>query len=444
MFCRYCGNNIEGDSVFCEVCGKRLREEPINQAPVNQQPVYQQTINQEPVCYSNPTPAYNAPQAYEAPVAQLTQNNYSAKYERITGYSGSLANEKSAPAQSTAQYNPEPSPQVEYKSPTEAPSKKRKSKNKVLPFIMLPIAVAISTLVSFGTSTLWAMLQAYIYDYFDIYSSENPMMFTYIFSFLSNVIGILPPLIIMVLFSLCCKGINKKVRFIGSCYAAGVARIVGSVVNAIIICIINSTVGFYDIDSYTTYTLISAACSLLINIIVLPMVALLWFAASEKYIVKKEIKTRPVKLILPCVFLGIYGLFCLAMHFINQSTYSLLYELFGEYNMFGDYGLPISSSFSGVITTGVCLICLFLLALACKGGYRKLAFVGSVYFVSNITNAIPSLVTIPFAIDRSITTQALGSIIGVCVQYLLIIGLSILIYLLLNRYQVEKIKKKAE
>ncbi len=406
MFCKYCGNVIDGDSVFCKVCGKNVTSEPQIQEPVIHNPIAQEPVEVKP--YVEEAVQYNP-----EPVQQVA-------------------------------YNSEPSPQVEYKSPTEVPSKKRKSKNKVLPFIMLPIAVTISVLVSSGISFLWTMLQAYIYGLTDIYSSENPMIFMYIFSFVSNVINILPPLIIMVLFSLCCKGINKKVRFISSYYAAGVAGIVVSVVNAIIICIINSTVGFYNIDSYNTYTMVSGACSLLFNIIVLPMVALLWFAASEKYIVKKEIKTRPVKLILPCVFLGVYGLFCLAMYFINQSTYSLLYEMFGEYNMFGDYGLPISGIFSGVITTGVCLICLFLLALACKGGYRKLAFVGSVYFVSRITSAIPSLVTIPFAIHRGITTSALGSIIGACVQHLLIIGLSILIYLLLNRYQVEKIKKKAE
>ena len=406
MFCKYCGNVIDGDSVFCKVCGKNVTSEPQIQEPVIHNPIAQEPVEVKP--YVEEAVQYNP-----APVQQVA-------------------------------YNPDPAPQIEYKSPTEAPSKKRKSKNKVLPYIMLPVAVITSTLVSSGISFLWGMLQAYIYDYFDVYSSENPYIFTYIFSFLGGIIGILPPLIIMVLFSLCCKGINKKIRFIGSYYAAGVAGIVANVVNAIIVCIINSTIGFYDMDSYTTYILVSRACSLLINVIVLPMVALLWFAVSEKYIVKKEIKTRPVKLILPCVFLGVYGLFCLAMYFINQSIYTLFYELFGEYKMFGDYGLSVSSTFSGVITTGVCLICLFLLALACKGGYRKLAFVGSVYFVSNITNTISSLVALPFAIGGGIRMLSLGEGIGACVERLFIIGLSILIYILLNRYQVEKIKKKAE
>ncbi len=406
MFCKYCGNAIDSDSVFCKVCGKNITaesqaQEPVINNPVEQEHVEVQTYVEE-VVMVNPEP-----------IPQAT-------------------------------YDPAPIPQIEYKSLTETPSKKRKGNNKVLPIIMLPIAVIISTLVSSGISTLWSMLLAYIYDYANIYSSENPFIFTYIFSFLGGIIGILPPLIIMVLFSLCCKGINKKIRFIGSYYAAGVAGIVANVVNAIIVCIINSTIGFYDIESMTIYSLISSACSLLLNIIVSPVIALLWFAASEKYIVKKEIKARPVKLILPGVFLGIYGLFCLAMYFINQSIYTLFYELFGEYKMFGDYGLSVSSTFSRVITTGACLICLFLLALACKGGYRKLAFVGSFYFASGITGAVSSLVSLPFSIGGSITTQALGNVIGTCVQYLLIIGLSILIYILLNRYEVEKIKKKAD
>lgn len=38
MFCRYCGNQVHDDSVFCSKCGKRLKEAPETQAQAQPQP----------------------------------------------------------------------------------------------------------------------------------------------------------------------------------------------------------------------------------------------------------------------------------------------------------------------------------------------------------------------------------------------------------------------
>lgn len=418
MFCRYCGNDIAGDSVFCEVCGKKLKDEQVNQAPVMQEPTQYDT--------NSPLYYYNA-QADTKPLDQGIKREYHAsKYEKMSGFSGSLP-----PIDSTS------APKIEYKRAPDEPIKPKKEKgNGKLPYVLLPVGVVTSILVGVGISLLGSNITTGLINNY-MMQSENPLLISYLSTFLSNASGILPTLIILVLFSFCCKGFNQKSRFIGSYYASTVGGILSTILTVIIGYIILYSLGFYNSESMSIYSIVTFVCSGLSIIVIYPLLALMWFSLSEKYTVKKGEKVKLSKIILPCVFLGIYGLMCLAIKYINTLIYENLYGLFGEYSH------TFAFNVSSLITTSISLICLFLLALACKGGYRKLAFVGSFYFSKTILGAVSSAVAVPFAISGRLSIIGVGNVIGDCLQYALIIGLSIIIYILLNRYTVEKINKKA-
>lgn len=420
MFCRYCGNDIAGDSVFCEVCGKRLKDEQVNQAPVMQEPTQYDT--------NSPLYYYNA-QADTKPLDQGIKREYHAsKYEKMSGFSGSLP-----PIDST------PAPKIEYKRAPDEPIKPKKEKRGVVPYILLPIGYMISSLFSVA----FQLIGVNIYDLIVnsvLFDSDFRFGSVYwsIYYLVYDIATAIPYLGILVLFSLCCKGIYKKAMFIGSTYVGSTGGILSTVFSVIAGYIILYTSGFHYYESQATFTLIMSI-SAFVSIIICPVFALLWFMWTQKYTVKKEEKTCPVKLILPCIFLGFYGILALGLQLLsNLAIQPALCDLFGEYSY------NFASNVASLITTSVSYVCLFLLAIACKGGYRKVTFIGSFFISRAIFSFVPNLVSLIAAmIDKSELWYSGAGIVGQVIQYLIAIPVAIVIYILLNRYTVEKINKKA-
>lgn len=414
MFCRYCGNDIAGDSVFCEVCGKRLKDEQVNQAPVMQEPTQYDT--------NSPLYYYNA-QADTKPLDQGIKREYHAsKYEKMSGFSGSLP-----PIDSTS------APKIEYKRAPDEPIKPKKKKRGIVPYILLPVCYLVSSIFSI----ICMLIGTNIYDLITRGDDfRGGLVYWSIYYLISNISNVLPYIIVIILFSLCCKGIYKKAMFVGSTYVGQIGGIISTILSVISGYVVLYTTGFHNWESQSTFTTATAVCSI-ISLVICPMVAFLFFLWSQKYTVKKEEKTRPVKLILPCVFLAFYGV--LALGFLLLANLAIQPALC---DLFGDYSFNFASNVAYLITTSVSYICLFILAIACKGGYRKVAFIGSFFFSRSILCFLPNLVqVIGTMIDESWYTGA--NIVGQVIQYLIAIPVAIVIYILLNRYEVEKINKKA-
>ncbi len=418
MFCRYCGNDIAGDSVFCEVCGKRLKEETVAPAPVFEEPVQYDT--------NSPLYYYNNPTAQTNP--STSREYHASKYERMSGFSGSLPNEPH-----------EPSQKIEYKRAPDEPIKPKKKKGKgKLPYILLPVAGIVSSIIS----TIFQLIGVNVYSaivHECFIDSDFSYSFLYwsIYSLVSGLTGVIPYVIAIVLFSLCCKGIYKKAMFVGSIYTGQIGGILASFFSVIVGYIILFTKGFYTYESQSIYTAV-ISFSNIISLIICTLVALLFFLWSQKYTVRKEEKTRPVKLVVPCILLAVYGVLSLGLEMLaNLVLQPAFDELFN-----GDYTYNFASNVAHLITTSISLVCLFLMALACKGGYRKVAFIGSFKFAIPICAFFMNFITvIGTLINDDWYTGAVY--VGQVIQYICAIPVAIIIYILLNRYTVEKIKKRA-
>lgn len=417
MFCKYCGKVIDDDSVFCDGCGKNLKEKGAKTVYV---PTTVKDNSYKTAPEASPKTQYTQP-VKPNPVPQ--QSNDYTQAPRVE--------EKPQHFQQPVIVNPTPAQKA------EIPDTPLKDKKSIVPYILLPIAVIIAVLVNTAMPLLTSLINNYLINN-DFLGTDNFLTGIAFSNFSSFASGILPTLFVLVLFSLCCKGFNKKVRFISSFYAAGVGRIISTIISVIAGYIILYAVGFHDRESSNIYSGVVAVCELLTMLILLPLLASLWFAFSEKYTVNKEEKSQPVKIILPCIFIAVYVLINVILTFIVNLTWLKLTELFGEYsNVFASDVLIL-------ITNSVSLILLFLFALACEGGYRKLAFVGSIYFAQAIFVPVSSLFMLIFSIisDGESSMYTLGNYIGIGVQTVLVITLSIVLYILMNRNVIEKIEKE--
>ncbi len=421
MFCKYCGKIIDDDSVFCDGCGKNLKEKGTKTVYV-QTTVKDSSYKTAPE--ASPKTQYSQP-VKPNPVPQ--QSNDYTQAPRVE--------KKTQDFQQPTMVNPTPTQKA------EIPDTPLKEKKSIVPYILLPIAVIIASLVNTAMPLLTGLIVNPINVFLMNEVGVGPLTPTCLSSFLTTASGILPTLIVLVLFSLCCKGFNKKFRFISSFYAAGVGSIILTIISVIIGYIILYAVGFYEMESMSIYSTIVLVCELFAVFILLPLLALLWFAMSEKYTVIKEEKSQPVKIVLPCIFIVIYGLMTCVFDYIQEGMHISLYELFGEFS--SSFAFRVSS----LITTSAALIILFLFALACKGGYRKLTFIGSIYFARTVFSPLPNVFQFIFSIiseEDPITMFQIGNTIGGCLKGILVIALSIVLYIMMNRYSVEKIKKIKE
>ncbi len=386
MFCKYCGKNIDDDSMFCDGCGRRLKGEAVETVYVP-----------EPVAdseYKNIPVAEESPQPYQQPVI----------------------------------VNPAPAQKAEI---PDTPLTKKKS---IVPYILLPIAVLFSLGVSFVTS-----LSSTIFtSFFTNEMGFEPVMSMAMSNLVTILINILPQLIPLILFSLCCKGANKKLRFIGSYYASLFAGYMVALIFSVVVgYVILYTTGYHDAGSNTVYGGINVVGGL-INFFINPFVALLWFAMSEKYIVKKGEKNSGAMLIVQCVLIAVFGLIFYVLDNSYASIALLLKPLFGEFS------ITFSNNLAQLITLSVAYAIMFLIALAFKGGYRKLTFVGSFFFSRAMLKFLTPIVGFIGALipNEGVVPYATSLIVGNCIAGVIATALSIVLYILLNRYKIEKIEKE--
>ena len=100
-----------------------------------------------------------------------------------------------------------------------------KTQNNKLPIIMLPIAMIVAGLVSGLPSTLIAILNPFLMSNLGIaYQVTN------VLSVIGSFVGSISYVVVIVLFSLVCKGLQKKLCFIMSIYVGTIAQVVLNIV----------------------------------------------------------------------------------------------------------------------------------------------------------------------------------------------------------------------
>lgn len=415
MFCRYCGNDIAGDSIFCEVCGKRLKEEPVTQTPVIEEtPQYE---HDSPLYYYN-----NNSEEAKSPEQTYNREYHAGKYERMSGFSGSLPNEGANTA-----------PKIEYKRVPEPPVKAKK-KRGIVPYILLPIAVVIAGVMALITG---AFSEAFVWQVLDLDS--------YIGLITEYILRTATYLIILVLFSLCCKGMNKKLKFILSGYAGLIGYLLVSILLIIVGYIVLYAVGYHDYDSFEIFYTANIISQYL-GLLPCSVLSLVWFIASEKYEINRQLKSKTSEKVIPSVLLAVYML----VGFLINGLLKVVIAR-GLTDLFGEWGSNFAWRLAWLIVNAISIGLLFVCAIASRGSYKKLTFVGSALFsialfepvVMIFDSIIYGWLYEDFFMDISRFVDNLICSSLYIPQYLLAIPIAIVIYILLNRYSVEKIKKKS-
>lgn len=374
MFCKYCGKVIDDDSVFCDGCGRQLTEEFAENAYIPE-PSYDSGFD------DNTESLWEKETVFQSPEQEFTLNGE----KTIT---------------------------------PDSPLIDKKSK---APYILLPIAVIIGAVASLSIDLLAFFTRWYTSEFI---------------TELTNGIGILlntgVHLIVLVLFSLCCKGANKRIRFIISGYVG----MMGYIISSMLIIIVKSVFVISGRAFWSNLFLSSGIMYATYFIAVIPsaLISLMWFASSEKYQINRNEKSKTISVVAPSILLVIFLVVTFITYWLKDNLLFkfLAGDVLVEYNDKYSLAKDVSNLIFSVISLGV----LLLFSLACKGGYKKLIFVGSVFMADDIISGIVEGI---FYIWSG-GLPGVGRLIIVC----LIIPATIGIYVLYNRYAVEKTNKIKE
>lgn len=408
MFCKYCGSKIHNDSVFCAGCGRNITID----GTVAKKPKHINAQNQQPIMTT--APAQPATQVY-TPVKE-------PQYKTV----------ETVPAQ-------------ESKKNIKPKTKKKGTAGKVLPYILMPIAGILIGLIPALKSALLPSIYGLIRGNLPYDLQEVDIISDIVYA----LSGITPSVfVILILFSLCCKTLNKKIRFIESVYASQILSVFPKLLTVGIGYIMLYTVGFHEIDKLAIFSTISGVVVLL-GLIVTPFISIVWFLRADNKIVITETKNDKKTFILPCVLFVLYGIIYYFIFYLLQNR---LYAFFMEELMFGRYGYTFTNILCSTIAQIVVYGFLMTFSILCKGGYKKLSFVGSAFTgfaISSFINSviyyaivlILDVVNLMTPVSKMIFYDVYGYI-GNCIVVVLGVVIAILLYIYLNRYEVEKIKKK--
>lgn len=297
------------------------------------------------------------------------------------------------------------------------------TQNSKLPKIMLPVAMIVASLVSNLPSTLYNMISPVLVSNVGLPFAGMPIV--------GNIVSILGTIaypVVLILFSLCCKGLVKKLWFIMSVYVGGIANIVlyfCSFVLSIIFMLVPSGEIYLQTTIYGIITAAGGFLSTALEIVV----AFLFFNMITKY-TEKDISVEgmePYKLkpVLPGIMIAVCGVIIsitgIACNLI--SKWLTLKFCSGTWDR-----ISVIQAFNMFITL-VMWVTIIIAALFIKGKYQKLTFVGSVVAgrgLWSVTGSIQNIVTniaphfeYVFLILFGILFLVLGVVTGVIIFYIL-------------------------
>lgn len=168
-----------------------------------------------------------------------------------------------------------------------------KTQNKKLPLIMLPIAMIVAGLITGLISTIVSILTPIIIQ--ELWFSVDPIVYMVV-SNVASLIGSFSYIIIIVLFSLVCKGFQKKLCFIMSAYVGSISNILISgviLVTSILLSIIPIN------DSAIQSLILSGGNAIggLLGTVVEVLVAVFFFKYLSSFVEKEtDEEDEPIKL----------------------------------------------------------------------------------------------------------------------------------------------------
>ncbi len=301
-----------------------------------------------------------------------------------------------------------------------------KDQNNKLPMIMLPISMVVAGLVSGLPSTLIAILNPFLMSNLGI-----SYQVTDVLNIISSFVGSISYVVVIVLFSLVCKGLQKKLCFIMSVYVGTIAQVVLNIV----VTFTYGLLAILPIEDYAIQSLVLSGGNGIGGIIyfVLEVIVAIFFFKYISSFTEKEFEADTqaykVNLLIPAIIIAGYGI----LTFVLSLATSFIVPILSGLDTY--IYLAISQAIYAVIHVlkwGI----LIGVAFVIKDKYQRFSLVGSVIlgssiwgFVSVISNVailfLPALSTAA-GVLTSVVTTALG------------IGAGILIYYFANKKQYVK------
>ncbi len=301
-----------------------------------------------------------------------------------------------------------------------------KNQNNKLPIIMLPISMVVAGIVSGLPSTLIAILNPFLMSNLGI-----SYQVTDVLNIISSFVGSISYVVVIVLFSLVCKGLQKKLCFIMSVYVGTIAQVVFNIV----VTFTYGLLAILPINEYGVQSLILSGGNGIGGIIyfVLEVIVAIFFFKYISSFTEREIDEQTeackVNLLIPAIVIAGYGI----LTFVLSLATSFIVPLLSGLDTY--IYLAISQAIYAVIHVlkwGILIGVAFII----KDKYQRFTLVGSVIAGSSIWGfvGVVSDVAILFLPAFSTAAGVLTSIITTALG----IGAGILIYYLANKKQYVK------
>lgn len=310
-----------------------------------------------------------------------------------------------------------------------------KTQNKKLPLIMLPIAMIVAGLITGLISTIVSILTPIIIQ--ELWFSVDPIVYTVV-SNVASLIGSFSYIIIIVLFSLVCKGFQKKLCFIMSAYVGSISNILISgviLVTSILLSIIPIN------DSAIQSLILSGGSAIggLLGTVVEVLVAIFFFKYLSSFVEKEtdeEDEPYKVNLLKPCIVVVGYGVLSLIVGLVTSAISTATNQ--GALMLKNAYGQIAIAQATSIVTSIILWAVLIGATFLFKDKYQKLTIVGSVIagksiwgFVGILFNFITMFFPEISGVVNFFSTGT-NTVLG--------IATGILIFYIANKKQYERIK----
>lgn len=295
------------------------------------------------------------------------------------------------------------------------PEKKAKGKKKkgILPYILLPVSIITTVLFNFVGNLISNIILNLTYGL--ISDGIHDVIFYCLIPMLFIVIQVA----ILFLFSLCCKGTVKKLRFVTSAVvginAVKVLQVVGMLcINAI--CELLQSIEAWDIDKSFLigfYGIAIGLISLALECTVSLVVAIFFFKRMNRFEEKPlDAENRQSifrKLLKPIIIVVVTGIVVIVMEITGTLLSSHYTSSFADSYYFMDWQTNMLNNAVAIATQLAIWGTLIGMSLILKDKYKSFSLMGSFFLasmVAGITNFMCSVVSffIPVFTDSLIYT----------------------------------------
>ena len=310
-----------------------------------------------------------------------------------------------------------------------------KTQNKKLPLIMLPIAMIVAGLVSSAPTTVLNIAYPLLLNKFGIVIDST------VLSVINNaivLIGSIGYVVVIILFSLSCKGLQKKLCFVMSVLVSRTAQILCSGV-IFVTSILLSLIPNMD---YTIQNLIfSGGITIggVLEIIVEFLVAIFFFKYLSSFVEKEvdeEDEPYKVKPLKPGIVVAGYGVLSLVVGLAASAIYTVVNQ--GAFMLKNTYAQVAISQATSIVTSIILWVALIGVTFLFKDKYQKLTIVGSVIAGQSIWGFVG--ITLNFITIFLPTISGVVDFFSTGITTVLGIATGILIFYIANKKQYERIK----